>query len=71
MKVETFAAAVVGQMTGGDNNGTGLVNGEGVLLESTNRSEGGGIRAIDAASVGAHVIPGACAHVIPQVVGPW
>lgn len=50
VKVETFAAAVVGQMTGGDNNGTGLVNGEGVLLESTNRSEGGGIRAIDAAS---------------------
>ncbi|WP_158102757.1 glutaminyl-peptide cyclotransferase [Lentzea kentuckyensis] len=50
MKVETFAAAVVGQMTVGDNNGTGLVNGEGVLLESTNRSEGGGIRAIDAAS---------------------
>jgi hypothetical protein len=23
------------------------------------------------AGVDAHVIPGACAHVIPQVVGPW
>ena len=25
----------------------------------------------DALHVGAHVIPGACAHGFPQVVGPW
>uniref|UniRef100_UPI0039BFA574 glutaminyl-peptide cyclotransferase n=1 Tax=Lentzea alba TaxID=2714351 RepID=UPI0039BFA574 len=50
MKVETFAAAVVGQMTGGDNKGTGLVNGEDVLLESIKRPQGGGIRGIDATS---------------------
>jgi hypothetical protein len=27
--------------------------------------------ALNHGTVDAHVIPGACAHVFPQVVGPW